>query len=65
MVLLKSCVKGQESDSMEGFSSVLSSYKVILFDLDDTLAESKSAIQPPMIDALTRLLASTKVAIIS
>jgi hydroxymethylpyrimidine pyrophosphatase-like HAD family hydrolase len=40
-------------------------YKLVIFDLDDTLAESKSAIQPPMIDALTRLLASTKVAIIS
>ena len=43
MVLLKSCVKGQESDSMEGFSSVLSSYKVILFDLDDTLIDFKSS----------------------
>lgn len=38
---------------------------LIIFDLDDTLAESKSQIQPEMADTLVRLLNRTKVAIIS
>ncbi len=41
------------------------SYSLIIFDLDDTLAESKSQLQPPMVDALSRLLEKKKVAIIS
>ena len=40
-------------------------HSLIIFDLDDTLAESKSELQPPMRDALTRLLKRKKVAIIS
>jgi hypothetical protein len=38
---------------------------LIIFDLDDTLAESKSAIQPSMASILQNLLSVTKVAIIS
>lgn len=40
-------------------------YSLVIFDLDDTLAESKSLVQAPIIDALSRLLKKTKVAIIS
>lgn len=40
-------------------------YSLVIFDLDDTLAESKSAILPPMQVALKNLLDRTKVAIIS
>lgn len=40
-------------------------YSLIIFDLDDTLAESKSQIKPDMADNLSRLLEKTKVAIIS
>ena len=40
-------------------------YSLVIFDLDDTLAESKSALQPDMVDTFGRLLSRTKVAIIS
>lgn len=40
-------------------------YSLVIFDLDDTLAESKSQLQPDMADTLRRLLEKTKVAIIS
>ena len=40
-------------------------HSLIIFDLDDTLAESKSALKPEMSLALTRLLEQKKVAIIS
>lgn len=40
-------------------------HSLIIFDLDDTLAESKSAITPEMADTLSRLLSRTKVAIIT
>jgi hydroxymethylpyrimidine pyrophosphatase-like HAD family hydrolase len=40
-------------------------HSLIIFDLDDTLAESKSAIEPDMADTLARLLEQTKVAIIT
>ena len=39
--------------------------KLVAFDLDGTLAESKQPIQPPMADLLGRLLAVAKVAVIS
>ena len=38
---------------------------LIIFDLDDTLAESKSQVQPNMAQALTDLLTIKKVAIIT
>ena len=38
---------------------------LVAFDLDDTLAPSKSALPPRMLDAFTRLLESTTVAVIS
>jgi phosphomannomutase len=38
---------------------------VVLFDLDDTLAPSKTAIDPAMADLLSRLLARVRVCIIS
>ncbi len=38
---------------------------LIIFDLDDTLAESKSQVQPNMARALTDLLTIKKVAIIT
>ena len=38
---------------------------LVAFDLDDTLAPSKSPLEPPMIDALTRLLDVAEVCIIS
>jgi phosphomannomutase len=38
---------------------------LIIFDLDDTLAESKAKLSPTMADTLTRLLAKKKVAIIT
>lgn len=38
---------------------------LIAFDLDDTLAPSKSAVDPRMLDALSRLLDRTTVAVIS
>jgi len=39
--------------------------KIVAFDLDGTLAESKQALQPPMCEALARLLTVCDVAIIS
>lgn len=39
--------------------------KIILFDLDDTLAESKAAILPSMGEALTHLLQHAKVGVIT
>ncbi|WP_156998090.1 HAD-IIB family hydrolase [Agromyces terreus] len=39
--------------------------RLVAFDLDDTLAPSKSRIEPAMADALTRLLARAEVCIIS
>ena len=38
---------------------------LIIFDLDDTLAESKSQVQPNIVKALTQLLTIKKVAIIT
>lgn len=38
---------------------------LVAFDLDDTLAPSKSALDPRMLDVLTRLLERTSVAVIS
>lgn len=43
----------------------MKNYSLVIFDLDDTLAESKSAIQPFMAQALFDLLEEKKVAIIS
>lgn len=43
----------------------LASKKLIVFDLDGTLAPSKSALTPEMSKTLTRLLAAKKVAVIS
>lgn len=43
----------------------MKNYSLIIFDLDDTLAESKSAIQKDMAQSLKNLLDVTKVAIIS
>lgn len=40
-------------------------HSLIIFDLDDTLAESKSKLSPSMAETLTRLLAKKKVAIIT
>lgn len=40
-------------------------HSLIIFDLDDTLAESKSQLSPTMADALSRLLQVRKVAIIT
>ena len=40
-------------------------HSLIIFDLDDTLAESKAQLQPNMADALARLLDTRKVAIIT
>jgi phosphomannomutase len=40
-------------------------HSLIIFDLDDTLAESKAQLQPNMADAVTRLLRIRKVAIIT
>jgi len=40
-------------------------YKIIVFDLDDTLSPSKSAADSEMIDLLSQLLAKYKVAIIT
>lgn len=40
-------------------------HSLIIFDLDDTLAESKSQIQPDMAQALSDLLRIRKVAIIT
>ena len=40
-------------------------HSLIIFDLDDTLAESKSQIQPDMAITLSRLLQIRKVAIIT
>ncbi len=40
-------------------------HSLIIFDLDDTLAESKSQIQPEMAIALAQLLKIKKVAIIT
>ena len=39
--------------------------KIIVFDLDGTLAESKSAVDPEMVSLLNSLLVTTKVAVIS
>jgi len=39
--------------------------KLVVFDLDGTLAESKSSLDPEMADLLVRLLAVAKVAVIS
>ncbi len=39
--------------------------RLVAFDLDDTLAPSKSPLESPMVDALTRLLDETEVCIIS
>ncbi|MDP1713009.1 MAG: hypothetical protein Q8K86_11215 [Candidatus Nanopelagicaceae bacterium] len=39
--------------------------KLVVFDLDGTLAESKSAVDPEMIALLNSLLLMTKVAVIS
>lgn len=39
--------------------------KLVVFDLDGTLAESKSAVDPEMIVLLNSLLSMTKVAVIS
>lgn len=44
---------------------MLNSKKVIAFDLDGTLAESKTAISPKMVDILTKLLDRYFVAVIS
>lgn len=43
----------------------LAKYELVLFDLDRTLAESKSPLAPEMAAALDNLLSSTKVGIIS
>jgi phosphomannomutase len=43
----------------------MKNYSLVIFDLDDTLAESKSAIQPFMAESLKNLLSVTRVAIIS
>ncbi len=40
-------------------------YSLIIFDLDDTLAESKSQLKPDMAETLARLLQKTKVAVIT
>ena len=40
-------------------------HSLIIFDLDDTLAESKSQVQPDMAQALSELLHIRKVAIIT
>ena len=40
-------------------------HSLIIFDLDDTLAESKAKLSPSMAETLTRLLAKKKVAIIT
>jgi hydroxymethylpyrimidine pyrophosphatase-like HAD family hydrolase len=40
-------------------------YKIIVFDLDDTLSESKSKADSEMIDLLRQLLDKYKVAIIT
>lgn len=45
--------------------SIYTMKSLIIFDLDDTLAESKSQIQPNMAQALTDLLQIKKVAIIT
>jgi hydroxymethylpyrimidine pyrophosphatase-like HAD family hydrolase len=39
--------------------------KIIIFDLDGTLAESKSQVTPQMVSALKRLIARFEVAVIS
>ena len=39
--------------------------KLVMFDLDGTLAESKQPITAPMAERLTELLAKTRVAVIS
>jgi len=40
-------------------------YKLLIFDLDGTLAESKQPLTPPMATLVAKLLAVTKVAVIS
>ncbi len=40
-------------------------YSLIIFDLDDTLAESKSQLKSDMADTLARLLERTKVSVIT
>lgn len=40
-------------------------HSLIIFDLDDTLAESKAQLKPNMAEALTKLLSIKKVAIIT
>jgi HAD superfamily hydrolase (TIGR01484 family) len=44
---------------------ILKAMQIAIFDLDGTLAESKSRISPPMIDCLKRLLEQRSVAVIS
>src|SRR3990167_6456496 len=43
----------------------MSMYKLIIFDLDGTLAESKQSLTPEMAALLARLLAVTRIAIVS
>ncbi len=40
-------------------------YSLIIFDLDDTLAESKSQLKLDLVETLARLLEKTKVAVIT
>lgn len=39
--------------------------KIVIFDLDGTLAESKSTVTPAMVDSLKKLLAQVNVAVVS